>query len=77
MRINDYEFIDPQGTEAGDQLKRLGRAHPFAAERLVRALEEFARTNTDLSNKVVEGADIEIYLVPPRYVLVHIPDAAL
>jgi hypothetical protein len=76
MRTDDYEVIDPQGSEAGDQLKRLVHEHPFATERLVRALEEFVRTDTDLSSRIVERADIEIYLVPQRYVLRHLPDLA-
>lgn len=76
MMINDYELINPQDTEAGDQLKRLGHAHPLAAERMVRALEAFAGADTGLAGKVIERGDVEIYLVPPRYVLVHVPDAA-
>jgi hypothetical protein len=76
MRINDYELIDPHGSEAGDQLKRLVNEHPFAAERLVRALEEFVRTDTDFSSRILERADVEIYLVPQRYVLLHLPDPA-
>jgi hypothetical protein len=76
MRINDYEFMNPQDTAAGDQLTRLGRAHPLAAERAVRALEKFAGTDTGLACKVIEAGDVEVYLVPPRWVLVHIPDSA-
>jgi hypothetical protein len=76
MKINDYEVIDPRGSEAGEQLMRLGHEHPFATERLVRALEEFVRTDTDLSCRVGDPGDIETYLVPSRYVLAHVPDCA-
>jgi hypothetical protein len=76
MRIDDYELINPRDTEAGDRLTSFAHVHPLAAERLVRALEEFVHADTDLSYKIVEDADIETYLVPPRYVLVHVPDAA-
>jgi hypothetical protein len=75
MNVNSYTFIDPEGTEAGAQFKKLGSARPFAADRLVQALEDFARTDTDLSCKIA-GSRIEIYLVPPRTVLAHVPDAA-
>lgn len=77
MRINDYEFMNPFGTAAGDQLKGLGRRNPLAAERLIRAMEDFASTNTDLACKVIDRGDVEIFLVPPRYVLAHVPDAAV
>jgi hypothetical protein len=76
MRINDYDFINPEGTEAGESLTQLGRDHIFTAERLMRALEQFALTDTDFACKVLEGAEIEVYLVPPRGVLAHVPDSA-
>lgn len=72
MRFNDYEFIDPQGSDVGVELERLG---PWGCERLARCLESFVQTDTDLSCKVL-GESIEIYLVPSRIVLAHIPDAA-
>jgi hypothetical protein len=76
MRINDYTFIDPIGTESGDRFKALARGRPQAAERLRRAIEAFIKVDTELSCKVVESADVEIYLVPPHYVLHTVPDAA-
>lgn len=75
MRINDYSLIDPQGSDAGTRLEALARAHPLRATRLVQCLEDFVRADTDLACRLVEGG-IEIYLVPPRYVLAHVPDSA-
>jgi len=72
MRINDYTFIDPDGSDAGTELEALGA---WRCERLARCLEEFVQTDTNLSCKVL-GDGVEIYLVPPRAVLAHIPDAA-
>lgn len=77
MRIDDYRFINSRDTVAGgEKFRALARAGAFAAERLRLALEEFARTDTELAWKVVEAGEIEIYLVPPRYVLRGVPDAA-
>jgi hypothetical protein len=67
--------MDPEGTPAGRQFEKLGRARPWATDRLVQALEDFARTDTELSCRIA-GKRTEIYLVPPRYVLAHVPDAA-
>jgi hypothetical protein len=76
MNIKQYTFTDPADTEVGNQLEALANNHPFVAARLISCLEEFVLTDTDLANRVVENEQVEIYLVPPRYVLMHVPDAA-
>jgi hypothetical protein len=76
MNIKEYSFIDPGASEVGKQLETLANNHPFVAARLITCLEEFVVTDTDLANRVVVIEQVEIYLVPPRYVLLHVPDAA-
>lgn len=76
MRINDYEFIDPQGSEVGADVEGLGRSHPWRLERLTRCVEDFVQQDTELSCRVL-AEEVEIFLVPPRAVLAHIPDAAV
>jgi hypothetical protein len=75
MRINDYALIDPKGSEAGKQLSKLASDHPIRAARLVDCLEAFVVADTDLAHGISEGQTV-FYLVPPRFVLASIPDAA-
>jgi hypothetical protein len=76
MKVSDYELVNPNGSEAGEELRRFGYAHPFALERLLQALELFALSDTDYCCKVTERGAIEIFLVPHRQLLAHIPDVA-
>lgn len=78
MKINDYEVEDPKGSPAGRQLEDLTHAHPFRTERLVQSLEDFVRNDTTNACHVAGSASAatEVFLVPPRFVLAHVPDAA-
>jgi hypothetical protein len=76
MRVKDYELVDPKGSRAGEQLRRLGFEHPFALERLLQALEAFAGSDTELGCKVMVRGTSEIFLVPHRLVLAQVPDSA-
>lgn len=75
MRVNDYRLIDPRTTGVGEEFRAFARVHPFAAERLWRCLEDFVQADTEHSCKILERNG-EFYLVPPRFVLAHVPDAA-
>ena len=78
MRIHEYQVIDRTDTEAAEQLKELANSHPHRAARLMDVLEEFVQMDTNSSYRVNSDArgTVEIYIVPPRYVLRHLPDAA-
>jgi hypothetical protein len=79
MKLNDYKVVDPgaAGTsQAGQQLGKLANDNPFRAARLVDCLERFVATDTDVADRIIVEGQIEIYVVPPRFVLVHVPDAA-
>jgi len=76
MRIDDYDPMNPLDSAVGDRIRTLARDRPLAAERLLRALEEFVGRDTGIASKVLEHEDNEIYLVPPRFVLAHVPDIA-
>jgi hypothetical protein len=76
MLINDYSLIDPFDADAGRQFRRFAHAHAVAANRLLDALEGFVVTDTAVSCRIFSGGALEFFLVPPRYVLAHVPDAA-
>jgi hypothetical protein len=76
MNIKEYRFIDPGTSEAGRQLEMLAYHHPFKAARLIANVEAFVLTDTDLAHRIVVNGQVEIYFVPPRYILVKEPDAA-
>ena len=78
MNLKDYTFVDPIGSAVGRKLEALAQKHPFRAGRLVTALEEFVLTDANAAYRIEPGdpGQIEIYMVPPRNVLVHLPDSA-
>lgn len=76
MNVKEYLFIDPGTSEAGRQLEMLANRHPFRAARLIEKIEAFVKTDTDLAHRIAVNGQVEIYFVPPRYVLVREPDAA-
>lgn len=79
MNISDYEFVDPAGSPLGLKEKKLDRERPDLMNRLIGALEEFARGDTVSADRLARSADglIEVYMVPPRFVLAHLPDGAV
>jgi hypothetical protein len=78
MIIRSYEVIQPDAGPVGAALREMARADPFRAERLVGALEDFVQRDTQFSFRVMPEAEgeIEIFMEPPRWVLMHMPDAA-
>lgn len=75
MSLNDYEFIDPEGTEVGDELEKLANRFPGRATRLVDWLESSV-VNEAARDLCATTAGVECYLVPPRFVLSNLPDSA-
>jgi hypothetical protein len=75
MSLNDYEFVDPQGTEIGEELQRLADNHPNRTAKLVDWLESCMTNEASRELCITEGK-VDIYLVPPRFVLENLPDAA-
>jgi hypothetical protein len=78
MNLNDYEVRNPLGSSLGEELRKLARQHPFRTRDLITALEEFVRSNGESADCIGRSADaaIEIYLVPPRFILRQLPSAA-
>jgi hypothetical protein len=78
MLISVYSVIQPDAGPIGAVLRKLARADPYRAERLVGALEAFVQRDTQDSFPVLPeaGGEVEIFMEPPRYVLKHMPDAA-
>ena len=77
MRISDYSFIDPgEDTEAAEQFQRLESNHHWRAARLITLLEEFVAKDTNSAHRIIVKGQIEIYFIPPLYVLVRVSDAA-
>lgn len=79
MNLKEYRMQEPGAeTPVGIALRALAAAKPYRASRLVSALDEFVVTELDVAYRVLPeepGGSIEIYIVPPRYVLI-VPDAA-
>ena len=75
MTLDDYEFIDPKGTAVGVDLERLANQHPARAGRLIDWLENCV-INEASRDLCVVGENAEVYLVPPRFLLSNLPDAA-
>lgn len=73
MRINDYALEEPENVTR--QLTKWATDHPFRAARLLDCLEAFLAADTDLAEGISEGPAV-FYLVPPRFVLASMPDAA-
>ena len=79
MSLKEYEFIDDADGPAGQALQRLANGSPWKASRLVTALEDFLRdelAGADRLAPAAAGGAAEVFLVPPRFVLAHLPDAA-
>jgi hypothetical protein len=79
MSFKEYALVEPDADSLiGKLLTKMASAEPYRAGRLVTALEEFIWNGMESGYRVVpeegEGA-VEIYIVPPRYVLA-VPDAA-
>lgn len=79
MPIDAYTFIDPTGSQCGRELEEMAVKHPFRFGRLVNALEEFIRSDGTAGTPAAASANppVEIFLVPPRFVLRHIADGAV
>jgi hypothetical protein len=78
MSLSAYSMLDPSGPVCG-VLRKMASEQPYRASRLVTALEEFVWNGGESGSRVLpEGEEhqAEIYLVPPRFVLSNIPDAA-
>jgi hypothetical protein len=78
MSFNDYEVIDDPGTPAGRHLHGMAQGYPVRASRLLTTIEDFIDdpvTGERMAPNIA-GATVEIYLVPPRYTLASLPDAA-
>lgn len=78
MIIEEYEVVWSDRSEAGKAIKEMARKSTWRASRLFSALEDFVVTKTRFSCRAAPDAEsaVEVYLVPPRYVLAHLPDAA-
>lgn len=81
MNLQEYEFPVPApGTKLGEKLSNLANQAPHKFSRLVTALEDFIRDpaqGTRICPVNDEEAKAEVYLTPPRFILHHLPDAAL
>jgi len=78
MRVTDYQIKDA-GRSVWTQMKAFSEQHPFRAARLTTALEEFVLNDTEFAFCVLpekKQGSVEVYMIPPRYVVMHIPDAA-
>lgn len=78
MSFREYEVVDDPAGRAGRQLDKLARTAPWSASRLLTAVEDFIRDGLLGGDRLAgaAGGAVEVYLVPPRFVLAHLPDAA-
>jgi hypothetical protein len=75
VSLDDYEFVDPQGTGVGAELQEFADSHPVRAARLVDWLESCIANEASRERCFTDGK-VDVYLVPPRFVLANLPDAA-
>lgn len=76
----EYRLLDPDpGGAVVRTLGDIAATAPYRASRLIAALEEFVWNGPSDGYRIEpedSGSLEEVYLVPPRYVLQTIPDAA-
>lgn len=76
MKIDDYTFADL----TKGQFDALARNRPIRAERLLDEFERFVERDTDASDRIfplTNGNPKEVFMVPPSWILRHLPDAAV
>jgi hypothetical protein len=79
MSLKEYDVLDDPATAAGKQLEHMSNVYPARASRLVIAIEDFIEDDGASGEQMAAGSSQpseEVYLVPPTYVLNHLPDAA-
>ena len=80
MSFDEYHLLDPDPDGSVVRtLRDIASTKPYRASRLITALEEFVWNGPSNGHRV-EPEDssglVEIYLIPPRYILRMISDAA-
>jgi hypothetical protein len=80
MSLLEYEMPlpDPLGP-IGRAWAKMAHDEPIRTGRLISALEEFLRADSHTNYRVLQDLDkrIDFCIVPPRYVLRGVPDAAV
>lgn len=79
MSLKEYDVRDDPASAAGRQLEQMSNVSPVKASRLITAIEDFIEDDGASGEQMAVGSGRppeEIYLVPPSYVLNHLPDAA-
>ena len=79
MSYREYTMAtDPVSSPLGRALVKMAHDAQHAAARLVTALEEFLRADSHTPYNVLQDLErrVDVCIVPPRYVLLGVPDAA-
>jgi len=80
MSFKEYEVVDDPESRAGKQLGQIANIYQMKASKMLTAVDDFIDDDGASGERMAVGSGHppeEVYLVPPGYVLAHIPDAAI